>query len=525
MEQTRFQEAQQAYDGGDFRMAAKLFLASAGRGADGNGAAYHMAGNSLMRLRRYQDALTVYEHALRDSLYDKRGAIRANIGAAWAALGDWAESARAYEGAIAEPDYTTPFKAYQGLAGALLERGRVEDAAIAYRKAALDPSNPDPGKALVNLGLCFMALSRPADAVESYKAALGFDEYKGRGKALSNLGLAYAALGEDSEAMRAFAKAEELHGYELTPAARTAYQAAASRSAMAGEAAADEAAVDGVQGYAAAVEAVAGATVSVPDDVAAEGDEVASAGAGEPSADGGPTGETKDAEGAPEASEDLSAVEASDAQGATFFDAEATFEGDQPAVPEAIGETPGEADTPEEAPSGGVAEPGSVDFGDQGAVSDFFSVSEEELKRRGKAERRAARARRGPAAAIRITAIVLGAVILVSGALGGAYAAGLGWPTQEQTVGGLLSAYRTGGSVDGYWVAVPSTGVAREMAKIPPITEAQIVAVTRGPKTSSVAVTVTPKDGAPLHYVITLVREGVGWKVSGIENDFSSTGG
>jgi hypothetical protein len=38
-------------------------------------------------------------------------------------------------------------------------------------------------------------------------------------------------------------------------------------------------------------------------------------------------------------------------------------------------------------------------------------------------------------------------------------------------------------------------------------------------------VTVQLEGGAPLQYEFTLAREGVGWKITGIENDWRSTGG
>ncbi|MDZ4180984.1 MAG: hypothetical protein U1E29_17425, partial [Coriobacteriia bacterium] len=82
MDQALFQEAKQSYEAGDYRAAAKGFLAAAGRGTDGNGAAYHMAGNALLRLRRHADAVTVYGHAMRDELYEKRGALLVNMAAA-----------------------------------------------------------------------------------------------------------------------------------------------------------------------------------------------------------------------------------------------------------------------------------------------------------------------------------------------------------------------------------------------------------------------------------------------------------
>ncbi len=234
MDQAKFQEAQQAYDAGDFRTAAKGFLAAAGRGSEGNGAAYHMAGNALMRLRRYSDAVTVYGHALRDETYEKRGVAYANLGAAYKALGELSESITAYEAALEEPGY--PY-AVQGAAGhrrgaarsrARRRGGRRVQAGRARR------GQPDPGKALVNLGLCFMALGRPADAVDAYQAALGFDDYEGRGKALANLGQAYIALGRYDDAAKAFEKATRLHGHKLSEAAEAAYATAlASRTSVA----------------------------------------------------------------------------------------------------------------------------------------------------------------------------------------------------------------------------------------------------------------------------------------------------
>jgi tetratricopeptide (TPR) repeat protein len=440
VDQNRFQEAQAAYDAGDFRSAAKQFLASAGRGAEGNGAAYHMAGNSLCRLRRFQDAVTVYGHALRDPLYDRRGAVQANLGSAYMSLGEYAQAANAYEAALAEPDYTTYYKGLQGLAGALLERGKVEEAAVNYRKAALDANNPDPGRALVNLGLCFMSLGRPADAVEAYKAALGFEEYKGRGKALSNLGQAYTVLGEYADAVKAFEKATQLHGYKLSVTATAAYETARANLED------DRETVDGWEtGQMAPVIPAEPATADADDDGFAEPD------------------------------------------------AEAAAQ--------------------------------SLGFGDEAAVSDFFSLTEDQMLVRDREARRAARSTDSPGAGIRALIFVAVAALLLGAVIGGSYALGFGWPTQKAMVSGMLTAHGSGGATEKYWVAAGSADVAREMAKVPPLQTFTIDAVQRSAQSAVVLVTVTPKSGAPLHYRVTLAREGVGWKVTGIENDWSSTGG
>jgi len=459
VDQTKFQEAQQAYDSGDYRAAAKAFLASTGKGATGNGAAYHMAGNALMRLRRYADAVTVYGHALRDEIYDKRGPVYANLGTAYAALGELAQAETAYEAALSDSEYATPYRAHQGIASALMERGRIEEAAVAYRRAALDAANPDPGKALVNLGLCFMALGRPSDAVEAYKAALGFDQYQGRGKALANLGQAYTAMGEYGEAVKAFEKSTQLHNHTLSPAARASYETALAAVRPAYET------VDGWEtGELAPVAAVT-------------------------------------AEPAGWASDELRAL-----------------------TNDVVAPTP--AIAPDSLGPDAEAAAAALGFGDEAAVTEFFSMTEDEMKTRDREVRRAQRSHEVTSGAVaKRAAWVAVAVVAIAAALGAVIWLGFGWPTQTATASGLLTAYKSGDTVERYWVGVPGKDVAKEMAKIPPVKEYSVDSVSRGPSESTVKVTVTPTKGAALHYTVLMTREGVGWKVSGIENDWRSTGG
>lgn len=150
--------------------------------------------------------------------------------------------------------------------------------------------------------------------------------------------------------------------------------------------------------------------------------------------------------------------------------------------------------------------------------SAFFTITDEEMKEHDRDARRRERTEkregRNP------WKIVLG-VLLVIAVLGGALVAafffGLGYPTQGMVVSGMLDAKADLESVESYWVAVPSSDVEKEMAKIPPMSEYTIESVERSPRTSLVVVIVTPESGTPLTYEITLAREGVGWKVSGVE--------
>lgn len=457
MDDARFQEAKQAYDSGDFRAAAKGFLAAAGREPEGTGAAYHMAGNSLMRLRRHADAVTVYGQALRDELYGRRGAAQSNLAAAHAALGEYAEAVEAYQAALEEDDYVTHYKALQGMAGSLFEMGKFAEAASAYRQAALDGDNPDPGKALNNLGLAFMSLGRPADAVEAYKAALGFDDYSGRGRALTNLGLAFHVLGEHRQAVKSFEKAIQLHGYELSEQARTAFEK--SQQALKGQR-------EVVEGW---------STGELPPLIDSLEDD-------------------EDDEFERSASSQTQVIPAVSASGMS----PAVFNDDPSATGELFGTVP---------------------------ESEFFTLTDDEMKDRDRtvrrAERDAKRADRNPWTLVASVALV---IIVIVASIAAAYFSGLGFPTQRMTVTGMLDTRADGNAVEGYWVAVPSADIDKEMAKLPVVDVYEIASVERSPRTSRVTVAVTPENGSPLRYEITLAREGLGWKVAGIENDWRSTG-
>ena len=430
MDETRFREAQQAYDAGDWRGAAKGFLAAAGNQTVGSGKALHMAGNALMKLRRFGDAATVYRHALEDDLYGKRGAVLANLGAAYVALGSYDEAAQAYREATEDPEYVARWRAAQGLAGALYEMGRFDEAAQSYREAALDAGNPDPGKALNNLGLAYMGAGKPAEAIEAYKASCETEGYSGAGKACANLGFAYGAVGEHSDAVKAFEKAIHFFGYDLTPAARSAFDA--SREAL------QQPLPEVVEGW------TTGEMAPVPP-----------------------------------------------------YDPDATVE-----MPALSGVNP-DADT------------------------DFFHITDEQMRDRDREVRRAERvARREGRSTLKVWLVMAAIVVLVVSVLTAAWFSGLGYPTQAQAVKGLLKARKAGQDVRSYWVAVPAANVDKEMATLPPDYRTfTIDQVDRSATTSRAQVTVTLDRGAPLRYSITLAREGVGWKINGISNDWRSTGG
>jgi tetratricopeptide (TPR) repeat protein len=421
----------------DWHHAAIEFMAAVhGDPAEGTGYALHQAGNALMKLRRYADAVTVYRKAACDATYEKRSSIQANLGTALATLGRHEEALAADDEALADPAYPTPYKVLAGRAAALYALGRYEEAASAFREAAWADGNPDPGKALNNLGMSFMALGKPEEAVEAFRAALGFDDYAAKGKASANLALAYSAMGFYDEAAHEFEAARDEHGYALEGETLLAYETALAKGHGAEPEVFDQAAED-----------VAPETV-----------------------DGWETGELLPA-------------------------GDRTSEA--PVLPDA----------------------------DDEATARFFSRTEEDMKVADREARKAERkANSNPKAIVlRIVAIVL-AVLVVAGGVGGALYAGYGYPTQEQTVTGLMDAYRSGQPYSSYWVAVPPTDVQQAMRALPAkFASYRIEGVNRASTTSTAVVIIRLDSGSDLAYDVQLAREGVGWKVVGIKNRWSST--
>jgi tetratricopeptide (TPR) repeat protein len=429
VDHVRYEEAQRALEARDWRAAAEGFLTAAGGpGGPGNGECYHLAGNALMKLRKYQHAATVYQHALRDPDYPRFTAVLANLGTAQAALGEYQDAVATFGAALGDAVYDKRYKLLQGRGGALFSMARYEEAAADYRAAAEDAKNPDPGRAFNNLGLCLGAAGEPAEAVAAYKAAVAAPSYDGKGKAFANLGMTYAVLGDHAEAIEAF-EASEGYGHTLSDASREAL------------------------------------------DVARR---VVAAAPKRETVEGWRTGE-------------LTAVPAS---------AEEAAPADAPIVV------------------------------DGQAVDEFFARTDKEMKEIDREMRRKERDERrsGTNPWARAAAVAL-LVIVVVGGSAGIFFAGYGFPTQQQTVSGMLDAYKAGRAVTDFWVAAPAADVGKEMATIPPtFSDARIDRVDRTAFTSKVQVTVQLQKGAPLRYRISLSREGVGWKVVGIDNDWGTGG-
>ena len=148
----------------------------------------------------------------------------------------------------------------------------------------------------------------------------------------------------------------------------------------------------------------------------------------------------------------------------------------------------------------------------------FFSMNEEELVND---EREKRRGRGG-----KVVLVIVILLILLAGAAGFAYYSGFGWPTQESVVQGLFEAKSKQQDAKTYVApAVGNEAAEQIVALVPSGATISITGVNRSMSTSEVMVTASLKEGGEQSYKVQLARDGIGWKVSGLEPVYISVGG
>lgn len=399
--------------------------------------------------------------------------------------GDWRTAAREYLLAAGAGGPSSGV-AFAKAGNALVKLGRHADAVMAYERALDDPQLASRAAVLCNLGATQAAMGEHEAALVSFRAALTEAADVKRYKAMHGAAASLAALGRFDEACEMYRAAaldttnpdpgKSLNGLGACYLSQRRYDEAveAFRAAL------------GVDGYRWKGKAAANLGLAL----CALGREE-------------------------------EAVEAFDRATGEFGhvldqEALAAYDACKPAL---------EKPRPETVEGWRTGEMPPVSAEEDAEELAFFTRTEEEMRQADREARRAERAarRQQQGLVVRIGSVI--AILAVAvGLLGFIWASGIGFPTQQMTVKGLLEAHSAGRPVEGYWVAVPAVDVDKEMSALPPrFASYRIGAIERSAKTSTVEVTIVLEQGAPLAYRISLAREGVGWKVSGIANDWRST--
>ena len=153
----------------------------------------------------------------------------------------------------------------------------------------------------------------------------------------------------------------------------------------------------------------------------------------------------------------------------------------------------------------------------------FFSVTEEDLMAADKDARNKRRKHNHRGLKVFLTILII--VIILAGAGGFAFYRGYGWPTQEAVVSDMFSAAAQGDDIAPYLADSVSAEQSSEFSALLPAGATSTVSgVDRSMSSSTALVTSSLASGGTQSYEVSLVRSGLGWKVSNVELSFSSQG-
>ncbi len=402
-----------------------------------------------------------------------------HAGNALVKLGRYSDAVTVYQKAARDVTYAKRGAVFANLGAALMASDRADEALGAYASASADPDYATPYKAILGSAGAMYALGRFEDAAQAFRQAAWAEGNPDPGKALNNLGLSFMSLGRPEDAVEAFKAALGIEGYASKGKASAnlglAYASMGffEEAVLEFESARDEYGYELVDGT---LDAYDAARVRVRTE-GQTGSFAAVTALSDPATDAAP--------GEMESAEDY------------FAPVEET--GAAPVLPDA----------------------------DDESTLRFFTMSEDDMREADRESRKEDRAqKRSPKAIILRVAVVSFVALAVAGGLAAAFYLGYGFPTQEQTVTGLLDTYRADSASTAYaefWVGAPAADVAQEMRTLPATFSGFVIeGVDRASVASTVAVSVTVDGGPAQSFLIRLAREGVGWKVVGIRNRWGS---
>lgn len=408
---------------------------------------------------------------------------------------DWLGAVTQLAGALAPGEVSGEVEHLLG--NAYMKLGQYDAAARAYEGALADAAYGKRGALECNRGRALLAASRPQDAVQALTSAVSDTDYATPYKAYLALGSAYEQLGDVRKAGMAYRSAAI---DEANPAPSVALSNLGSCFMRLGRA------VDAVEAYRTALD------FTTP----LESQNKIWCDLGLAYVAANRMGEAVDA----------FAHATADGTYQLSPEAQASYDAARKAMAALADRRPSETDALLAAAGYGTYDPldptgASGELMPSPEDTGFFSVNEEDLMEADKKERKVRRKHRHTGLKVFITILVL--LVLVVGAGVAAYVRGYGWPTQEAVAERLFSAKADGVDIAEYMVSGTSDTVLQETLDVLPTgASIQVNACDRSMSESTVHLTATLTGGGEMDYTITMVRDGIGWKVSGVTPEYRS---
>ena len=392
------------------------------------------------------------------------GAIDHMLGNAYMQLGQYDNAAAAYGNALRDAAYGKVGAISCNMGRALLAANRAEDAVGALSAAVQDPSYATPYKANMALGSAYERLGDVRNAGIAYRNAAIDETNPNPAVALSKLGGCFMDLGRPVDAVEAYRTALDFS----TPMES---QNAIWRDLGLAYVAANR--------MNEAVEAFANAT-----------------------ADGTLT-LSPEAQAAYDA-----ASKAVNARSGRVSDTDAMLA--------AAGFGSGSFDPLDPTGESGALMPSPEDTG-------FFSITEEDIVAADKRDRKMRRKHRHTG--LKAFLFLLFLLLILAGAAGYAYYRGYGWPTQQAVVSNLFQAKTDGTDITEHLASGLSDTTIQQISDVLPSgATVEVTGVDQTMTDSTVYATITLAGGGKQDYTITMIRDGLSWKISDVEMTFLSQG-
>lgn len=434
----------------------------------------------VYKAKDYEQALGLFTACLQDPADSlapgEAGLIYHQIGNCLVKLNDYNEAIHAYTQATADADYDAVGTVNCNLGMAYAALHDYENAVQHFEIAVSDAKYETPYKAYMGMGSAYLKLGKSAEAGAAFRAAALDEANPDPTKALLNLGVCFMALDRAGDAVSSYESALQ---FDMVPATRNkiyanlgqAYVASgqmqkavsAFESALADKTyfLSDSASVD----YQRAIAQVSTGTAEMqPVDLAAD-----------------MSGLDVTADGSPVYSESDQMTQTLDPY---YY--------------------PDTYDMPQDGYASGDDR--------------FFNASDEELERWSKGVAKQDRKRRNVGLKVLVFIIVLLLIAFAAGVF--AYSQGYGYPTQETVVQQLFADPSNASAV--FSGDIPSETVEQKAAQITQDSNITVDGIERSMANSEVYVTANTEEGGDVPYRVSLVRDGLGWKVTDVQLYFAS---
>ncbi|MEG0070612.1 MAG: tetratricopeptide repeat protein [Raoultibacter sp.] len=428
----------------------------------------------------YETALAVFTQCLQEQpnalLPGETGLLYHQIGNCLVKLNDYNEAIHAYTQATADASYDACGTVNYNLGMAYAALHDYEDALQHFEIATSDAKYDTSYKAFSGMGNAYLKLGKSAEAGAAFRSAALDESNPDPTKSLLNLGICFMALDRPLDAVSSYESALQ---FDMPPAVQNKLYANLGQAYVA----------SGQMQKAASAfeESLSDKTYFLSDSASVDYQRaIASLATG--------TSEMQPIELAA----DMSGLDV-------------TADG-SPVYPETDQYTA--TLDPYYYPDTYVAQDGYASSGDR-----FFNASDEELEKWSKGVARQDRKRRNVGLKILVFIIIVLLLVFAAGVF--AYSQGYGYPTQE-TVAQQLFADKDAAAKNLFSKDLNADKIDGIIAPVQTDDSIVINGVDRSMTNSEVYVTAQTAEGGDVGYKISMVREGIGWKVTNVELDFAS---